>query len=101
MRGEMQLENLQAFCHVAETGSLSDAARLAGITPASASYRLLMLEHQLGLLLLERKRQQHRLTAAGALVYEHARTILHLYDKATLQLQNKQPPAPPRPGDRD
>jgi molybdate transport repressor ModE-like protein len=84
----MKLRNLKAFCHVAETGSLSAAARLNGITPASASSRLVTLEQQLGLMLLERKRQQHKLTPAGQVLYEHAREILRLYEDAKARLHN-------------
>jgi DNA-binding transcriptional LysR family regulator len=84
----MELENLKAFCHVAETGSLSAAARRNGITPASASSRLLTLEHEVDLMLLDRKRAQHKLTPAGQVLYHHAREILRLYEEVKAHLHN-------------
>jgi len=83
----MKLRNLKAFCHVAETGSLSEAARRNGITPASAGSRLLTLEQQLGLMLLYRKRQQHKLTPAGQVLYDHAREILRLCEDVKARLK--------------
>ncbi len=85
--GVMRLEDLQSFCHVAETGSLNEAARRDGITSGSACTRLVTFEHELDLKLIHRQRRKNRPTVAGRLVYDYARRILDLCDQAKARMR--------------
>jgi DNA-binding transcriptional LysR family regulator len=85
---EMQLEKLKTFCQVAETGGLSKAARLDGITRASAHSRLVKFERELDICLIHRQRQKNRPTAAGQLIYAYARHIVDLYEQAKAEMRN-------------
>lgn len=68
-------DDLRLFAAVAETGSLSAAARQLGITTGSLSKRIDDLEHRLQARLLVRDPTGARLTEAGDAVYDHAITM--------------------------
>lgn len=61
---------------VAETGSMGRAARRHGVSQPAVSARLRALEASLGFSLLERSPRGARLTAAGALVADWARSAV-------------------------
>ncbi|NGN69882.1 LysR family transcriptional regulator [Streptomyces sp. A7024] len=70
------LHALQLLVCVAETGSLGQAAARLGISQPSASGRIRTLERRLGLQLVDRSTSGSRLTPAGAVVTDWARSLL-------------------------
>jgi DNA-binding transcriptional LysR family regulator len=70
------LEALELLVAVAETGSLGQAAARQGISQPSASTRMRTLERRLGVRLLLRSPSGSRLTSAGLVVTDWARTVL-------------------------
>jgi len=70
------LEALELLVAVAETGSLGQAAARQGISQPSASARMRTLERRLGVRLLLRSPSGSRLTSAGRVVTDWARTVL-------------------------
>ncbi|WP_018599279.1 LysR family transcriptional regulator [Mycobacterium sp. 155] len=74
------VDALRLLIAVANTGSISAAARGQGISQPSASARLRNLEHRLGLELLDRRTRGAELTAAGAAVTEWARSVVTAMD---------------------
>ncbi|MEM9952707.1 MAG: LysR family transcriptional regulator [Chloroflexota bacterium] len=72
----MNLSQLEVLVAIVDTGSLTDAADVVGLTQSAVSYSLSRLEAELGVTLLERGRQGVRVTAIGEDVLQHARTIL-------------------------
>src|ERR1700721_4754793 len=71
------LVDLQLFVAVADTGSITHGAARASLALASASARIKGLEADLGVALIRRRRRGVELTAAGASLRDHARTIMH------------------------
>ena len=64
------------FVALANSGSLSRAARELGISTAAVSKRLAYVEARLGLSLMNRTTRRMSLTPEGEVLYEHARRIL-------------------------
>lgn len=67
---------IEAFVRVVERGTLSDAARLLGMTPSAVSKLIGRLEDRLGARLINRTTRRLQLTAEGAAFYENGRRIL-------------------------
>ncbi|WP_162623100.1 LysR family transcriptional regulator [Billgrantia lactosivorans] len=61
----MDIEELQTFVEVAETGGISQAARRLGVSKSIVSRRLFRLESELGIQLLARTTRGAALTEAG------------------------------------
>jgi DNA-binding transcriptional LysR family regulator len=76
------LEDLRAFCAVAEFGTVSSAARQLGETKGSVSRRLSRLEQRLGVALLARTPRAVSLTEEGAAFYAKSHEALALLDDA-------------------
>ncbi|MDF1586953.1 LysR family transcriptional regulator [Marinimicrococcus flavescens] len=72
----MDSEELAVLVHAAAAGSLSEAARRMGTTPAAASRRLAALERQVGARLMQRTTRNLTLTAEGEAFLPHARAAL-------------------------
>lgn len=66
----MSLDAVETFVRVAETGSLSAAARVLGVPTSTVSRRISRLEAELGEVLVHRTARALRLTDAGAAVYQ-------------------------------
>ena len=62
----MNLDQLKTFAALAESGSLRSAADRLGLSPSSAAERVSLLEHELGLRLLDRGARGCTLTRSGA-----------------------------------
>lgn len=76
------LEDIRAFCAVAEFGTVSAAARQLGETKGSISRRLSRLEHRLGVTLLARAPRAVSPTEEGNAFYIKAREALAWLDDA-------------------
>ena len=77
--GKLSFAYLKVFCDVAETGSFSAAARKNQVGCDVVSYEVLALEHYFDVPLLERERENNRLTVAGRALYDHSQQMLQTY----------------------
>ena len=73
----MEFEDLRTFVAVAETCSVSQAARQMFLTQPAVTRRLQRLETALGSALVDRRRRPFTLTPAGQDVLERCRRVLH------------------------
>ncbi len=73
---------LTAFVCVADCGSFNKAAERLYVSPPSVMKQINSLEHHLGLKLFDRTNQGIRLTAAGQVIYRHARYLFDYSAKA-------------------
>src|SRR5258708_8609443 len=73
----MEFDDLRAFVTIAETRSVSQAARQLFLTQPAVTRRLQRLETALGSLLVDRRRRPFALTPAGYDVLESCRRVLH------------------------
>ena len=82
--------DLLFFVKIVQEGSLSAAARVMSVTPASISKRLGKLEERLGVRLMNRTTRRLRLSAEGELYYDKAVAILaDLEEMETLVSSNR------------
>ena len=88
------LDELQAFTHVVDAGSISAAAEQLGQTASGISRALSRLEDKLGVTLLRRTTRRLELTEEGALLLAQARRILAAVEDAEEQMSlRRQAPA--------
>lgn len=80
------LDELQAFVAVVDTGSITAASELLGLTISATSRTLGRLEGKLQTTLLRRTTRRLELTEEGATFLQHARAILASVDEAEEQL---------------
>lgn len=73
---DMQLGSIELFCLAAEQASFTNAANIAGVTPAAVSRSIGRLEERLGVRLFVRTTRQIRLTEGGRRYYEQCRNAL-------------------------
>ena len=83
----MQLEQLQAFLAVAETGSFQQAARKCGVTQSTISRQVQGLEADLGLPLFHRTAQA-KLTLGGERLLPRAKKICSEWQNAHQELSD-------------
>jgi DNA-binding transcriptional LysR family regulator len=76
------LTEIITFVRTVELKSISAAARELRVTPGSASTRIMSLEDQLGVRLLNRTTRQVQTTEAGDLFYPHALEVIRAVDQA-------------------
>jgi DNA-binding transcriptional LysR family regulator len=74
----MNLRFVEAFYWAVALKSVTRAAEKLFITQSALSSRLAALEEELGVLLLDRRDKQFRLTTAGTRFHRHAERLLHL-----------------------
>ncbi|MRW86520.1 LysR family transcriptional regulator [Pseudoduganella sp. FT26W] len=86
----MNLDQLEAFVHVAELSSFTRAAAILGRTQPALSRLVRQLEVDLRQNLLRRNGRGVVLTEAGRVLLEHSKGILHQIDGARHALQNLQ-----------
>lgn len=67
---------LQSFLLVVDTGSMSEAARRLGVSPAAVAQQVRALERELGVPLVARAGRSVRPTEAGQRLAEHGRPIV-------------------------
>src|SRR3954462_14697185 len=74
----MNLRFVEAFYWVASLKSVTRAAEKLYLTQSAMSARIAALEEELGVLLLDRRDKQFRLTVAGMRFFNHAQRLLTL-----------------------
>lgn len=74
----MNLRFVEAYYWVVSLKSVSRAAEKLFITQSAMSSRIAALEEELGVLLLDRRDKQFRLTVAGMRFFQHAQRLLAL-----------------------
>ncbi len=84
--GLAELPHLPTFVRAAEQGSFTAAASQLGITQAAVSQRMAILEKELRVSLFDRRAGRIALTEAGQRLYEFARQILDLHERARRSL---------------
>lgn len=80
----MHIESIDLFLSVAETRSITTAAKKAHISPQGASATLKALEKHLGFELFDRSSKSLTLTRKGHLILEDARIISEAYEHMSL-----------------
>src|ERR1700675_4081093 len=85
----LKLESIEAFASIAETGSITGAARRLAISKSVVSERLTELERVLGEKLGRRTTRSLSLTHDGSTFYERAKRILRDVDHAASELAER------------
>ena len=83
----MHIETLKIFCDVVDNQSFSLAASQNYITQSAVSQQVRGLEERYGKRLLERRRGSVRPTAAGEILHQASRDILHGFAEMEARLQ--------------
>ena len=83
----LDIDAVRAFALVAELGSFTRAAGVAGTTQSAVSLKLKRLEDRLATRLIERTPRSVRLTAEGAAFLERAHELLGAHDRALAGLR--------------
>ncbi len=73
---ETSLGHLLSFVTAVDAGNISQAARVLRIPRTSVSRHIKQLETTLGTVLLQKTTRKQKLTTAGQLVYDQAKTLL-------------------------
>jgi len=76
------LNELSVFVKAVELKSISAAGRSLRLSAAAASHRILQLEEQMGVRLLNRTTRSLQPTEAGLIFYEHALDVLEAVERA-------------------
>ncbi len=82
----MQIDAIRLFCDVAQHRSISKAAELSGVTQSAASQRIMALEKELAVQLIDRSKRPLQLTAAGDVFHRGCRKIIQQYEQLKLQV---------------
>lgn len=82
------ITDLQLLIHTADTGSLSQAARILGMLPATASASLKRVEQRLNTRLFARSTRSMRLTPEGEIFLEYCRDALALLQEGETLLSS-------------
>jgi DNA-binding transcriptional LysR family regulator len=85
----LKLESIEAFASIAETGSITSAARRLSISKSVVSERLSELERVLSAKLVRRTTRTLALTDDGNTFYERAKRILRDVDTAAAELAER------------
>jgi DNA-binding transcriptional LysR family regulator len=83
----MNLRHIRYFIAVAEERHFSRAAMRVGIEQSPMSRAVRALERDVGVTLFERSTRGSRLTPAGVLFLQHARSIVESLESAKLAMR--------------
>jgi DNA-binding transcriptional LysR family regulator len=89
----MNLRFVEAFYWVASLKSISRAAEKLYLTQSAMSSRIATLEEEMGVLLLDRRDKQFKLTGAGARFLVYAEKLLELQREVKQEMGSGQPMA--------
>jgi DNA-binding transcriptional LysR family regulator len=84
------LEGMRVFTRVVQTGSLSAAGRVMGLSPASISRKISLLEDAVGARLINRTSRKLALTKVGQVYFEKVCTILEQVDALSDTISEEQ-----------
>jgi DNA-binding transcriptional LysR family regulator len=84
----MDTRFLESFVAVVENGSVAEASRLLGVTPAAIAQRIKALENEIGTRLVSRAGRNVRPTEAGAAIFEQARLVVRAAADLKMLLSN-------------
>ncbi len=76
-----RLKQLRAFCHAAQTGSISEAAERVYLSQPTVSLQVQALEREFETVLFERRGPKIRLTPEGEILYRLAQPLVEGMDK--------------------
>ena len=85
----MNSSQLRTFIMIVELGSLSQAAKVMGVTKAAISQKLTQLEMQLAVKLIKRSTRQLTLTEAGELLYKGSKPLLETWNELVNEVSNQ------------
>ena len=80
-----QLEDMTIFIRVVESGSITKAAEQMNIAKSAVSKRLALLEHKLGIKLINRTTRKSSITEAGQQYYQRSKLILDEVEELNCQ----------------
>jgi DNA-binding transcriptional LysR family regulator len=83
-----QLRAIGTFIRVAQSGSISEAARALGLTPQAASKHILNLEQWAGVRLFNRTTHKISLTDEGLAFYERCKPALETIEEGLIGLRD-------------
>ena len=83
----MSYEQLSAFISVANTGSFTESAKSAFITPTAMAKKITALENSLDVQLFERSSHGLKLTEAGKIFYQDAKYIIRYCDESIARIK--------------
>ncbi len=87
----MNLRFVEAFYWVASLKSVTRASEKLFLTQSAMSSRIAALEEELGVLLLDRRDKQFRLTVAGSRFFTYAQRLLELQREAKAEMGSGAP----------
>ncbi len=87
----MNLRFVEAFYWVASLKSVTRAAEKLHLTQSAMSSRIAALEEELGVLLLDRRDKQFRLTVAGSRFFTYAQRLLELQREVKAEMGSGAP----------
>src|SRR6201996_2270773 len=85
--GEMELRQLEYFVAVAAELNFSRAAQRIHVVQSALSASVGKLEKELGVELFDRSKRQIALTAAGEVLLQHAREVIHAAHRARTSVE--------------
>jgi DNA-binding transcriptional LysR family regulator len=91
----MTLGQLKTLLTVANAGSVAGAARELVVSPGAISSTIAQLEREIGVALTEREGRGIRLTVAGTVLAEYARSVLSTIEEAVVRTREAGLPSSP------
>lgn len=88
----MDMKVLRSLLAVADTGSITEAARRLGVSQPTVSRQIKDLEDELGCRLIERSNYSVRLTEDGMLLRRRAEDIVRMIDSTVDEIRNSNGP---------
>ena len=85
---EQNIIKYKAFVTAVESGSLSEAARIINYSQSGISRMIADLEHECGVLLLERSKKGVGLTSSGIQIFPYAKRLCQEFDKLKMKIDD-------------